>query len=92
MTRTRFSCWLCMLLVLFLLPACTATQRTVADTTVCLASFAADIAISVHSHTWAPGGLLGLFVCDLSMAALSHGQGYGEGLQPQPIAKEESSR
>ena len=91
MTRTRFPCWLCMLLALLVLPACTTTQRNVAATTVCLASFAADIAISVHSHTWAPGGLLGLLVCDMSGAVASQWVA-GDAAQPQPVAREESSR
>ena len=93
MTRTRLLRLLCLLLALLVLPACTTMQRNIAATTVCLASLAADIALTIHNApTWGPGGLLGLFVCDLSMAALSHGQGYGEGLQPQPIAKEESAQ
>ena len=91
MTRTRVHCWLWVLLALLWLSACTTTQRNVAAATVGLATFAADIALSVHNHTWPPGGLLGLFVCDLTLAALSNGPSCGEGL-PEPIAKEESSR
>lgn len=89
---TRTTRWFCLLLAVLLLPACTTTQRNVATATVCFASLAADIALSVHSHTWAPGGLVGLFVCDLSLAALGNGQGYGETLQVQPIAKDESAQ
>ncbi len=88
MTRIFTPAVLGLLLALLLLPACTTTQHNVAATTVCLASVAADIALSVHSHTWAPGGLLGFFVCDLSLATLSNGQGYGETLQAQPIVKD----
>ena len=93
MTRTRIPRLLCLLLALLLVPACTTMQRNVAATTVCLASLAADIALTIHNApTWGPGGLLGLFVCDISLAAFGNGQGYGEGLQLQPIAKEESAR
>ena len=69
MTRTRFPCWLCMLLVLLLLPACTATQRTVATMTLCLGSFAAEIALfATHTGSFHGSGLLTLVGCEVGHA------------------------
>jgi hypothetical protein len=81
-----------LLLALLLLPACSATQRHVAASTICLASIAADIAISIHNHSWAPGGLLGLYVCDLSMVAFRNAPHYGQVEQWPPTPQDGSSQ
>jgi hypothetical protein len=93
MTRTLARRFLPLLVAVLLSSACTTTtQRNAAVITLCVAGFAADVAISVASGTsGATGGLLGLFVCEVSDAVASQWVA-GDAAQPQPVARDESSR
>jgi hypothetical protein len=80
------------LLLALLLPACATTHRDVAVIALCFAGIAVDVAISASSGaSGAPGGLLGLFVCEAGEAAITV-QSFGEAAPPQPAAREESTR
>ncbi len=69
MTRTRFPRWLSMLLVLALLPACTAIQRTIARRTLCLGSLAAEVELfAAHMGSFQGSGLLTVVGCKVGHA------------------------
>ena len=92
MTRILVRPFLYLLLALLLLSACTTTHRNAAAMTLCIAGFAADVALSIHGGPMAgPGGILGLLVCDVGQAAIG-AESFGEAAGPQLVAREESPR
>jgi hypothetical protein len=71
LTRIVVLCALLLLAVLLFSPCSTTIQRNSSVITLCVASLAADVAISVAAGTPAVAGVFGFVGCEASQAALS---------------------